>query len=162
MRKYRQRELEKLISKNVHYLGNQFKKEKNLLYDDALTDKEIQILSKLKVDNEAAAEELNEVNMNGKGVQWLVDRVLNEEENYEFIEDDVGQEYKLALGKAVKVNLPPSPKGLKYEHANNLVCFSNQSDLQFNKENNFSFMHSVFAVLLEVEVFQRKFSRGTP
>ena len=39
-------------------------------------------------------------------------------------------------------------------HGKNLVAFTNDSRNRFNKSLNFSFMHSVFAMLLEVEAFQ--------
>ena len=50
----------------------------------------------------------------------------------------------------------------QYEHADDLVQFTNKSDKNYNKSLNFSFMHAIFAVLLEVEAFKVKFSKGTP
>ena len=41
------------------------------------------------------------------------------------------------------------PKKISYIHAANLVRFTSNSEVKFNKMLNFSFMHSVFAVLLE-------------
>ena len=47
-----------------------------------------------------------------------------------------------------------------YKHANNVIAFTNKSKVNFDQERNFSFMHAVFAILLEVDSFKEKFSKG--
>ena len=62
--------------------------------------------------------------------------------------------------KPMAVYRAEQPK-LTYQHANNLVKFGNESSITFNKELNFSFMHAIFAVVLEVKSF-KKFLRNPP
>jgi hypothetical protein len=64
--------------------------------------------------------------------------------------------------KPLAVYKPKLPKVTRFVHADNLVKFSNDSLIDFNKELNFSFMHAIFAVLLEVKDFKQKFMRIPP
>ena len=76
-----------------------------------------------------------------RGVQQFVNKVLAQEENYAWLDDDVCDHYDK---NAVKLNID-EPKRLRFEHADDLVGFINRSEVDYNQDLNFSFMHAIFA-----------------
>ena len=112
------------------------------------------------LDNKAIEEEAQKEIEAGRvrGVQQFVDKVLAQEETYDWLDADVCDQFDQ---NAVKFNVD-EPKQLKFVHADDLVGFINRSEVQYNQDLNFSFMHAVFALLLEVPVFKKKFYKGKP